>query len=168
MQNGDDAVRRALGRLDEAAGEPWKPIKEQSHPKRIAGEVVRGERRTVNTANGPVTALVITLKAPDTVWDVWCYHTVLESQMIQAAPQPGDAIAIEYKGQRQAAGGGNQYHDYRVVLADDRAGGQIDWAGFSSPDVDDAPVGPVQPVVYQEAVPAAAPAAPPSEDDIPF
>ena len=141
----DDAFARAEKRLEEGGGEAWKPAKDKEHPRRIVGQVLRVEFRTVNTARmGAVTTPVVTLRQTDGfTWDVWAFGTVLRNQLKRENTQPGDVIAIEYRGQREVVGGGNSYHDYKVARADDAEAEGFDWGSVPGGDeggpIDDGP-----------------------------
>jgi hypothetical protein len=46
-----------------------------------------------------------------------CFHSVLRSAIERNNPQPGDTIAIKYKGTKEGKGvGGQGYEDYNVIV----------------------------------------------------
>jgi hypothetical protein len=88
--------------------------------------------------------------------------------MRQVQPQVGDVIAVEYRGMRQPAGGGNPYHDYKVARDGDGPAQEFDW-GKGAPPPEPEPVGPAEPVVYAQDDPGPDETKPvPQEDEIPF
>lgn len=136
-----DSYQSLIDRAKAGYPKSWIPEKKDDA---LAGKFVRVEMG--NTAYGPTPIAVI---ADDNgeLRSVWLFHEALRSQMMQANPQPGDAIAIVYLGEVKAKnptpGRSPKYHAYRVVKDATEDSAPIDWgaitgAGSTAP-VEDIP-----------------------------
>ena len=129
--------------------------------------------RTVVTGGQYGDSTVMILETDDgTRIGVWLNRTVLKNEVREQAPQWGEKVGIKYLGEIAPAGGGANYHSYKVAVdrpIADRApiawGDSGDGAGDSGP----ARVVYGDPSQTQEmgAAPTAK-AATPGDDDIPF
>ena len=124
--------------LDRAAAgypESWIP-KEKGES--LAGVFTRLEMG--NSAFGPAPIAVVT--DPDgKEWSLWLFHTAVLNQFKQAAPQPGDKVAVLYGGELPVKdpkpGRAKKYHAYRVVK-DGASDTTIAWASLDAPKTSDA------------------------------
>lgn len=127
--------------------ESWIPKKKDDT---LAGKFVRLEMG--NTDWGPAPIVIIEDETGKER-SVWLFHEAALNQFKQAAPQPGDSVAIVYGGEVEAKnpkpGRSKTYHSYRVVK-DGNSASSVAWDNLS---------GKSAPVPDNET---------PSEDDIPY
>ncbi len=105
--------------------ESWKPEK---IGESIVGEALRWETVPVKVDDGTERACeVLTVRCEDgTERSVWTWHTVLQSELIgqgvtagdytSYAVQPGNLVAIVFRGKRPRQNGDGSYTGYRVAI----------------------------------------------------
>lgn len=155
----DAAASRLRAAAEQGDAPPaWIP---EGPGAEIIGELVAFQP-AVHTRNGPVP--VATLRGPNGGHrSVWLHHAVLRRGFIRANVQLGERVLVRYLGPVEREGG-NPWHDYRVVVDRQAAGGGPDWAAVARAheDEDALELEPEQPAA---PAPAAAPAAPAPELD---
>jgi hypothetical protein len=108
-------VRDNLDRLRREVEYPeaWKPEEGES----IAGVAVRWEEVTLDRdGDGPRTCDVLTLRTEDGVErSVWTWHFVLHKELVGKV-EPGDFVAINYRGRKAKKKGDGDYAAYRVAI----------------------------------------------------
>jgi hypothetical protein len=106
-----DALDRLKGEVEYP--EAWIPEPGGT----LAGEVLRWESVTIERdGEGPRTCDVLTLRTPDgTERSVWTWHAVLRNELVGKV-EPGDFIAIHYRGRKQKQKGDGDYASYRVAI----------------------------------------------------
>lgn len=131
-QAAHDRLRQAADQVGEAPP-AWQP----QPGDEIVGVVV-DVQPSVYTRHGNVP--VVTLQGPNGGRrSVWLIHTVLRRGFIRANVQLGETVLVRYVGVVQPEGGGQPWHDYRVVV--DRAAGGArgpDWQQVAKEHEDEA------------------------------
>jgi len=118
--------RRAKEQLDREFPPAWMPQKNSQHPDEIIGLVLRIDPRVGPSATfGTYSAVVEVRTTAGAEWTVWCNESgALYSQLTRLRIQPGEVIAVRYKGMKDSsANPGQSYHDFRLVRVDDEDGG---------------------------------------------
>lgn len=156
--------QRAKEQLDREFPPAWNPQKAGSgHPDEIIGLVLRIDPRVGPSATfGTYSAVVEVRTTAGAEWTVWCNESgALYAQLTRLRIQPGEVIAIRYRGLKDSsANPGQSYHDFKMVRVDDDDGGPA-----PPVDYDALNRGPEPPALGEgEAVAAAAK----PDDDIPF
>jgi hypothetical protein len=152
--------KRADEALDREYPPSWLPQKHTDQPKQIAGLVLRIDPRVGPSKTFETYSAVLEVRATDgKEWTIWANEGgALYEQMLRLRVQPGEVIAIRYRGLKESqATPGQKYHDFRLVRVNE--------------DQD----GPAPPVDYDQltkgretpALPAPENQAQP-DDDIPF
>lgn len=118
--------QQMLGELEEEYPPSWN-FKEDGEGATVMGKVV-AMRLATFTREGEQQQqriAVIESKGGDkqTVW----LTRVLSSQFQREAAAIGDAVAIKYLGLRAPEGGGNEYHDFKVIVRKPE-GTAVDWS----------------------------------------
>jgi len=163
MREKKDAIeRRAKEALDREYPPAWMPQKHGTgHPEEIVGLILRIDPRVGPSKTfGTYSAVVEVRTTEGAEWTVWCNESgALYAQLLRLRLQPGDVVAIRYRGKKQSQSNPNQsYHDFRLVRVEDDDDG-----------------GPSRPVDYDalqrhQDMPALPEGekAPQPDDDIPF
>jgi hypothetical protein len=118
--------KRASAALDREFPPAWMPQKTGTgHPDQIVGLVLRIDPRVGPSKTFGTYSAVVEVRATDgTEWTVWCNESgALYAQLFRLRLQPGDVIAIRYRGMKQSQSNPNQsYHDFRLVRVEDDEG----------------------------------------------
>jgi hypothetical protein len=158
----EEIERRAHDALDREWPPTWSPQQRGStDPDELVGLVTR-----INPSVGPSRAFgtysaVLEVKATDgREWTVWANHGgALFSQLVRLQIQPGEVVAIRYRGLKESsANPGQQYQDYRLVRVEDDEGEpqRVDYAAL------------VESESGQPALPPPKQQEDEADDDIPF
>jgi hypothetical protein len=115
-----DLYESAAAQLDAEKIEAWRPDKEDV--TRIVGEVLDVDL-AVNVG-GATCPIVLTVNTREVgLRRVWCWHTVLLREVIEARPQLGDVVGFAFGGRSKSASG-REYVSYSVSIARDTDSGQ--------------------------------------------
>jgi hypothetical protein len=113
--------------LDELTSEveyppAWKPAEGET----LAGVAIRWDHVTIERKDQePRPCAVLVLRdAKGTQHGVWCWHTVLKNELVGNV-NPGDFVAINYRGKRQKQSGDGEYDGYRVAIKKTETGEDI-------------------------------------------
>lgn len=129
-QGFDERVAALHDRAEEPLPESWQP---QQPGEELVGKFVRLDRGA--TAYGPCWIVIVeSIKTPGLLRSVWLFHTALKNQFDKARPQAGELILIRYEGKRTPKGGGQQYHDWKVIAEGRGREGGFSWDEFSGGD----------------------------------
>ena len=122
----DQIERRAQEALDREYPPAWMPQKpETGHPDVIVGLVLRIDPRVGPSKTFGTYSAVVEVRTTDgQEWTVWCNESgALYAQLVRLRLQPGDVVAIRYRGKRQSQQNPSQsYHDFRLVRVEDDEG----------------------------------------------
>jgi hypothetical protein len=151
--------RRANEVLDREWPPAWQPQKAESgQPAQIIGLVLRIDPKVGPSKFGGYSAVLELRTTDEQEWTVWASHEgALYAQMLRQRIQPGEVVAIRYRGQKDSeANPGQSYHDFKLRRVDD----------------DEEPSAPIDYDALQRdrETPALPPPehAPAPDDDIPF
>ena len=107
--------------LERTNQENPEAVKLTEENPRFAGEFLRVEKG--HTEYGE--SLIAILRDPEgNERSLWLFHTALRSGFIKQKPQPGERVAVAYKGKVKGSNGFN-YEKYVVVV--DREKAPADW-----------------------------------------
>jgi hypothetical protein len=93
--------------------ESWRPEPGDT----IVGEAVAWSdyHKTDETSGEEKTCKILTLRDEAGVeHGIWCWHSILRSEL--ANVRPGDLVAISYTGKKPRQKGDGAYHHYRVAV----------------------------------------------------
>jgi hypothetical protein len=117
---------RAREALDREWPPSWSPQKPNSRdPDELVGLVTRIDPRVGPSKTFGTFSAVLEVKATDgREWTVWCNEGgALYAQLLRLRIQPGDVIAIRYRGLKNSeANPGQQYQDFRLVRVEEDEG----------------------------------------------
>jgi hypothetical protein len=154
----DEIERQANEALEREYPPAWTPHKgTEGHPAQIVGLVERIDPRVGPSRTYGTYSAVLEIRSTDgRTWTVWANEQgALYAQMIRLRVQPGEVIAIRYRGKKESeTNPGWSYHDYRMVrVGEDGPNSPVDYEQLARSS--EAP-----------ALPAGG--EPQADDDIPF
>lgn len=118
--------QQMLGELEEEYPPSWN-FKEDGEGATVMGKVVAMRIATFNKDGEQQQQRIAVVQSPNgdkqTVW----LTRVLSSQFQRESAAIGDAVAIKYLGMRAPEGGGNEYHDFKVIVRKPE-GTAVDWS----------------------------------------
>jgi hypothetical protein len=92
--------------------EAWKPEPGET----LVGLAVRWEEVTLDRDGDERTCHVLTVRTQDgSERSVWCWHFVLRHELVGKV-EPGDFVAISYRGRKTKQEGDGDYAAYRVAI----------------------------------------------------
>jgi len=145
------ADRSFTDKLDQEFAPAWRPDQDGAKNP-IVGTFLRMEQAT--TSYGACWLMILDVDGDEIA--VWLLHTVLKNELARAKPKPGEKVAIKYLGKKTSEGG-TKYAAYRVAV-DRPVEEAFNWNQVGAEDLLEEGSEPV----------AAAAAAGPTEDDIPY
>jgi hypothetical protein len=116
-----EAARRQEVAEREAQLEPeQRAKKEETHPTELIGLVLRIDPRVgPSKAYGTYSAVIELRTLEQQEWTVWCNEGgALYAQLVRLRIQPGEVVAIAYRGKKVSEATGFSYHDIRLVRVD--------------------------------------------------
>jgi hypothetical protein len=159
----EELERRADEALEREFPPAWLPQKDKTHPERLVGLAARIDLRVgPSKVYGTYAAIIELLASDGRRWTAWAPHSgSLYAQLVRQRIQPGEVIAIKYRGLKPSESNpGQSYNDFRLArVDDDKPAGRVDYDAIQSAEEPPAlPPG--------EHPPANTPVEP--DDDIPF
>lgn len=126
----DERVAALHERAEEPLPESWQP---KAAGDELVGKFVRLDRGA--TSYGPCWIVVLeSLKKPGEFASIWLFHTALKNQFNKARPEVGELILVRYEGKRTPKGGGQDYHDWKVLTEGGGQHGGFSWDEFHEGD----------------------------------
>lgn len=95
-------------------GESWLPHRNDEQPRQIIGEILA--RGTWEGGYGPCATLKVLDAQTGVVWRVYMSGSVLEGEVDDQDPRPGDLIALTYGGLVQNKAKASEYHSWTVAV----------------------------------------------------
>ena len=118
MPSVEDAYDRLTSQVE--CPEAWIPEEGET----LVGVAVRWEEVTVERDGEERTCDVLTLRTPEgTERNVWAWHFVLRQELVGKV-EPGDFVAIKYRGRKAKQKGDGDYAAYRIAIEKDESGGE--------------------------------------------
>jgi hypothetical protein len=118
--------RRADEELDKQYPQSWTPQKQGSdHPPKLVGLVTRIDPRVGPSATyGNYSAVIELRDLDEQAWTVWANTgSALYSQLLRLRIQPGEVVAIAYRGLKPSQRNpGQSYQDFKLVRVEDDDG----------------------------------------------
>jgi len=157
----DEIERRAHEALDKEWPPNWMPHKRGSQdPSELVGLVMRIDPKVgPSKAFGTYSAVLEVRSTAGPEWGVWCNEGgALYAQLVRQRIQPGEVIAIRYRGLKPSeANPGQSYQDFRLVRVEEDEGEpqRVDYDALERSESEP----PTLPPAAQEEPPG---------DDIPF
>jgi len=108
--------------------EAWKPKERDT----LVGEAIGWETVTIDKDGEERACEVLTLRTQGgTERSVWTWHAVLKNELVGKV-EPGDFVALHYRGRRQKAKGEGDYAAYRVAVESPKSDVKADTSDFLS------------------------------------
>lgn len=142
--------------LDREYPPAWLPQKENDHPDKLVGAVLRIDPRVGPSKTYSTYSAVIEVRAlGGQEWTIWANEGgALYAQLLRLRIQPGEVIAVKYRGLKDSeANPGQTYHDFKLArIGDDEGpGAPIDYDALNRGSEPPAlPPGEQAPVVHDD------------------